>query len=1129
VPQYLNIRPVEQYISGSIVNAVLGLSSVISNSEFYSGTILSNISVHSVSLPIGNCIGTGDPHYTTFDGYYWHIYWAGTYVLSKSNTRDFEVQVRTIGYPAQHCGFAVRENGDVVVVNACSGSISLRRSCATIQCLYGSGSGSGYGSGSSISSSAFPRISTSGNTYTATMASGSIVQLSYYTSYQGNIQLTLVGIDRGNVNGVCGNFNSNSADDQPSTLSGNVCTSSNQLPIAYIPSYDLFAYVPVPNMSNNMNPVSVSASCTYNASAITYPTITYGSAEDITNIITHSILLTAIQDPNTVPINTISYDNTSTNAVNASTIFTYCTNGLINNFQDCQKLTNVNVTMYIKNCIDDATFGTDLQTSLLIASQAYQLDCIHQVSINVSLWNNSVVDSLCPSKTNQTCSGHGTCASGACICNDTYTGFDCGISKFNKPVISYVSPTIINADNLNATTLAITGIDFQLPESPNNDSSISSFNAWKCIISDNTDEENTNTITITILAQYLSTWTLTCPLSSLAAYIDNVNKTFGIAVVNQYGNVSNTLSTAINIHSTACVLPLCIIDGKCIISGKINPQNPCQLCTSSFANKWSWNSMPNISQCRPNILQSFDIVVSLPIEGNVLYNFPILNNNEYVSGSLKYTMSPNIYGLSVTDYGQLNINRSMFNSIIDTQVIQIPITITDIRNVSVSSNVTLIFQTMPNINVIINASISAYNWKNNDNKLNCPSVFLDQCIAYGLYNEKEYNCIKVNSDNGNILINSEDSRYIYENITLPAYVVLMNGTIFSTTISLSYIGVSTFSSISIPIPNSTPQESTYTYTSTSTSTSTTASTSTSTSTSTTSTSTTASTYTSTTSTLYLESLPTFMYVHLVPIGINVNSSAIKNQVIYTYNYTKINENTIVSYQPYDLPFVVNNIGEVSLTRDMTINDIGNYTIIIFVITQHNNYTMDVLIHIYLDPSGDISTPVSKSTSGTVSYIAIIVCMCAIFAFIILFIIRRNKSKSKIQSINGIPVVDLEFVNPIYMSYYRDNLSSSGAEEYLYSHPENEFIVYNNEITPEWHNLAIKTNGYIVHEKIWQHYENDQMVFTLIGDGRLVDISYDSLSKLVSEYIINHTTYDNINLKNYPLYSEPSYNKDHIDQ
>ena len=136
-----------------------------SRSELYRGYDPLDLYVESAPTGSAQCRATGDPHYTTFDGKYWHYYDGNRrnptrVTLYKSTTRDFVVQVQVRGNPAGACAIAGREGTDRVMINNCGGGVRVEADFHT----------------KNVDDQ--PRIDVSGNTYTVYFKSGAWIRAS---------------------------------------------------------------------------------------------------------------------------------------------------------------------------------------------------------------------------------------------------------------------------------------------------------------------------------------------------------------------------------------------------------------------------------------------------------------------------------------------------------------------------------------------------------------------------------------------------------------------------------------------------------------------------------------------------------------------------------------------------------------------------------------------------------------------------------------------------------------------------------------------------------------------------------------------------------------------------------------
>ena len=157
----VRIETVHDYVHASNEARQVHLMTQVtgSRSEPYRGYDPLDLYIESAPQGSAQCRATGDPHYTTFDGKYWHYYDGNRrnptrVTLYKSTKRDFVVQVQVRGNPAVACAMAGREGNDRVMINNCGGGVRVEADFHTKR------------------ADDQPRIDVSGDTYTVYFKSG---------------------------------------------------------------------------------------------------------------------------------------------------------------------------------------------------------------------------------------------------------------------------------------------------------------------------------------------------------------------------------------------------------------------------------------------------------------------------------------------------------------------------------------------------------------------------------------------------------------------------------------------------------------------------------------------------------------------------------------------------------------------------------------------------------------------------------------------------------------------------------------------------------------------------------------------------------------------------------------------
>ena len=565
-PRHIRVSAVENFVNDRPFTGTIVMSPAISRSEYYSGYRAANITVATVFKPSGYCSGTGDPHYTTFDGAYWHVYWAGTYVLYAAKGRGFEVQVATRGYPSQHCGFAVREKNDVVVVYRCDGANIMRRTCATSKCVTG----------------IFPKISVSGSSYRVDLESGALVRFDMYNGVYGNMYVTAPGLDYGATSGICGNFNGNPGDDVPVY----VASSAGQMPATMIPAVDLFNWYPSADASAN-DAVTNPYQCNYTEPTFIRPILSNPDIEDITNLIKNSAA-------NVVNGPSANFVVTDADQSVVDAIEKICADAILSSHSAtvCTKvILGFDVQTYIDGCVEDLVLSHGDKAFIERAIEDMENKCITEAGRDTTTWekdnngnpvepNLEIQASLCPNK----CSGNGVCVAANCKCNPGFQGVDCAINVLIPPTIESQSDYVVDI-LAPIKEISVIGNNFYNSES------------LACKIGD-----------VVVPAFYMGSKLILCNLPGAVTITDNKPQTYPVRVTTDMRNWSAGAGniTFYNSLCHVCTANRCVVNpnscnvgGVCQPAQKVSPDNVCMRCQPQLSTRmWTFN-YDNVLDCGP--------------------------------------------------------------------------------------------------------------------------------------------------------------------------------------------------------------------------------------------------------------------------------------------------------------------------------------------------------------------------------------------------------------------------------------------------------------------------------------------------------------------------------------------------
>lgn len=420
----VTISALEDFIDDGERTITLVTNPLISHAIFYEDVNPEDITVRTRSRPSGHCSSTGDPHYNTFDGRYYHFYGRGYVLMTRSISRDFEVQAITHGGGySRNCAVAARENNDLVIFDACDGSFEITERITS-------------------TGSARPIIyQRGGNQYVVDFASGARVQAHTWGSNM-NVYIDVPGADWDNTYGMCGTFDGNSNNDGNPSY---VIHSYSALPSNWKidSSTSLWNWRPTVQEDDSSNQESQeSHTCNYTRPLTHRPIIRTANVEDITDLIIETRQRNTDdldqgknytfepRDDDIVP-ETISEEDAT---ILCNQRFGDDTVAL------CINLANINLDRFINNCIEDLVqmgdeaFLEDSYQDLI--QECEQRIIANQTILQVRSGAVETITNLCIDG----CSRFGSCQNGECVCQEGYGGSDCLVNIIEDPQVNSIYP-----------------------------------------------------------------------------------------------------------------------------------------------------------------------------------------------------------------------------------------------------------------------------------------------------------------------------------------------------------------------------------------------------------------------------------------------------------------------------------------------------------------------------------------------------------------------------------------------------------------------------------------------------------------------------------------------------------------
>ncbi|XP_065651901.1 von Willebrand factor D and EGF domain-containing protein-like isoform X1 [Hydra vulgaris] len=163
---------------------------------------ISDVEIKTIDVKTARCTSSGDPHFRTFDQFYYSHYYVGDYVLVQSTARNFKVHARTFACSQSvscNCGVAAQEGDDVIVIDMCRDNVPRARFASTVEPQ----------SGTSLTRD------NNGKTFMISFPSGAFIKFTthYWRNHFANIEIQVPPDDFKKTQGLCGTFDNDQYND----------------------------------------------------------------------------------------------------------------------------------------------------------------------------------------------------------------------------------------------------------------------------------------------------------------------------------------------------------------------------------------------------------------------------------------------------------------------------------------------------------------------------------------------------------------------------------------------------------------------------------------------------------------------------------------------------------------------------------------------------------------------------------------------------------------------------------------------------------------------------------------------------------------------------------------------------